>query len=192
MSISRNLCDSIAKQLGNSIPALKFDPVELIAASNELFEGLRGSLPNTISGRRDAANLYVRRLPKNEHEAMQRVKTDASTALREPEVLSLWKQEVEAVKKLEAVESELHRIRQEPLNRQLNVIRKAQLSEQHDKLEDAWDIKKLDSIEAAAKSRIFALLGKSSADPFNRRSQVGIALQTIQNVRILKELAKER
>jgi hypothetical protein len=168
------------------------DEVELLAASFALNEEMRGFRPDSTSGRTDAAQTYLRKLPKNDEAARRQLKTDAAAALGEPEILAQFERELEAQRDANEAAARLLRIKQEPID----ALLREKMLERHraaqQRIQDAWNPARFDAMEAAAKRTLLELVGTNAEESPNGSSRIRAAIKDIQDARVLKELALER
>lgn len=192
-TISRDKCENIATTIRSLRQKIteRFDLVELLAASHALNEEFRGFRADSTVGRREAAETYLRRLPRDEESAQRQLKTDAAAALGEPEILEDFERMVEARRKADDALAEIQRIEQAPITRKLEAIRREEWAKQNQRKAEAWDIARLDAIENSAKRTLLELVGTKAEDSMNGAGRIKAAIAEIQYAKILKELAPE-
>lgn len=194
VKVSRSTLENIVaaiRQRGDKLTN-EHDEVELLAASFAMNEEMRGFRPDSTSGRRDAAQAYLRKLPKSGEAARRQLKTDAAAALGEPEILAQFERELEAERDANEAAARLLRIKQEPIDALLREKMIERHRMQQDRLSEAWNPARFDAAEAAAKRTLLELVGTNAEDSPNGASRIRCALQTIQDARVMKELALER
>jgi len=194
VKVSRSTLANIVaaiRQRGDKITN-EHDEIELLAASFALNEEMRGFRPDSTSGRRDAAQAYLRKLPSNKEAATRQLKTDAAAALGEPEILVQFERELEAQRDANEAAARLLRIKQEPIDALLREQMIERHRKQQDRLSEAWNPARFDAMEADGKRTLLELVGTNAEDSPNGSSRIRAAIQQIQNARVMKELALER